>query len=321
MKIFFHILSYNILPIFVLIFLGYFIGKRKSTHIYTLSIINLNIYLPVFVFVNLYTTEMPIEMMKVFIYAIIFVVITGFTARWFARMRGYDDRMTNALKNATMFYNAGNMGIPLVMTVFSSSPFVKNGQTPYLNMALAVQIMIYIAQNITMNTIGFFNAGRGNMHWKDTIKKILAMPTIYAIPLAFLMKHVPYDLTQIPIWSAIMHIKEGFVALILMTLGIQCAQTQMDIKNKEVYMAAAIRMVGGPILTLLLIYMMKFDGVIAQTILISSAAPTAVNTALMALEFDNCADYASQVVMASTLLSGIMLTAVIYMSGILFPVV
>jgi len=54
-------------------------------------------------------------------------------------------------------------------------------------------------------------------------------------------------------------------------------------------------------------------------VLISSGVPTAVNTALIAVDYDNCPGFASQTVLLSTLLCTLTLPAVIYTARILFP--
>ncbi|MNP05096.1 hypothetical protein D3C76_970390 [compost metagenome] len=54
--------------------------------------------------------------------------------------------------------------------------------------------------------------------------------------------------------------------------------------------------------------------------MISSALPTAVNTALIAVERKNHPDFASQAVMVATLSSAVTLVLVVYISRIIFPV-
>ncbi len=49
--------------------------------------------------------------------------------------------------------------------------------------------------------------------------------------------------------------------------------------------------------------------------------PTAVNSALIAVENDNHPDFATQVVIMTTILSALTMTGVIYLSNILFPVI
>ena len=103
-------------------------------------------------------------------------------------------------------------------------------------------------------------------------------------------------------------------------MGVQLSKTKFDFRNINVNIAVFTRLIIGPMLALIFIYIIGFTGVIAQTILISYSVPTAVNTALIAVECDNNQSFASQEVMISTIFSAVTLTSVIYLAGILFPI-
>jgi predicted permease len=122
-----------------------------------------------------------------------------------AKFRKYDEGLKNAFMNSVMFYNSGNIGIPLITLIYSSSPFIVDGKTPYLSVALTTQVIVLIMQNISTNTIGFYNAGKGSMTWEKSIKSILHMPTIYMVSLAFCLKAMPFRLEKFPIWPAFMY--------------------------------------------------------------------------------------------------------------------
>lgn len=321
MNVFLFILTNNIIPIFALILLGYFMSKKFNLDIYTLTKLNFYIFVPAFTFVNLYTTKIPFEMIKVLIAAIL-ILTTNMVVAWLmSKIRGYDEGLKNAFANSILFYNSGNIGVPLITLVFSSIPFTINGETPHLNIALTAQIMVLLVQNITTNTLGFLNAGRANTHWKDSIIKVLKMPTIYVIPLAFVLKGISYDMTKIAIWPALNYSRNALVPIALITLGVQLSRTDFQFKNKDVYISAAIRLLGGPLIALFFINLLHIEGIIAQVVMISAAVPTAVNSALIAVEYDNYPDFASQAVMTSTLFSAVSLVFVIYMARILFPVI
>ncbi|WP_058485727.1 AEC family transporter [Defluviitalea phaphyphila] len=320
MDIFLFILMNNIFPIFILISLGFLLSKKFNLDIYTISKLNFYIFVPTFTFVNLYTTDIELKLLKVIIFAISLLIVNFILSKIITKFKKYDSKLGNAFTNSILFYNSGNIGIPIISLVFSNYPFIINGETPYLNTALAIQIMVLLTQNITTNSIGFFNAAKANMHWKDSIKKIRAMPTLYAIPTAFLLKLIPFDFSTTPIWPALSYIKGGLVPIALIALGVQLSKTKFDFKNKEVYLSVFIRLLGGPIIAFCLILLFGFEGIAAQTLMISSSVPTAVNTALIAVEYDNCSDFASQTVMISTLLSSITLVFVIYFARIAFPI-
>jgi malate permease and related proteins len=319
MMIMLNILLNNIFPIFVLIGLGFVLARTFSLDILTLTKINFYLLVPSFTFVYLYTTAIPLEMWKVLAAAIILMSVNYSASYLIAIWKGYKTGLKNAFVNSVVFYNSGNIGIPLITLMFSRAPFVINGETPYLNLALTTQIMILVIQNITVNSLGFFNAGRSKMQWRDSIAKIMKMPTIYAIPCAVLFKQLPCDLTQMPFWPALEYMKNALVAVALIILGVQISRTHFRSIRQEVILSVIIRLVGGPSVALAIVYLLSLKGIVAEAVLISSAVPTAVNTALIAVEYDNQPEFASQTVLISTLACTITLSAVIYLSRVLFP--
>lgn len=320
LTIFFHILGHNIIPIFTLIVLGFILSKKFDIDIRSLSKLNFYLLVPAFIFVNLYTTTISLDMLKVLYCSVLLMISNDMIGRMIAKIRHYDVGMTNAFKNSIMFNNSGNIGLSLIILVFSSAPFVVDGKTPYLNEAITAQIIILVFQNITTNTLGFYNAGRASLKAKDSIKKVLSMPAIYAIPLAIILKSIDFDFTATIIWPVLDYLRNAFVPMVLITLGVQLSKTKFDLRNIDVHISAFTRLIIGPILTTLFIYIVGFTGVVAQTLFIAYAVPTAVNTALIAVECDSCQDFASQAVMVSTLFSGVTLTLAIYIARVIFPV-
>ena len=320
MQVFLYILGNNVVPIFTVIFLGFALGRALKIDIFTLTKLNFYIYVPLFMFVNLYTTTIDLTLLKALIFGFLYLFVNMLVGHLAAKLRGYDLGMTNAFKNAVMFYNSGNIGVPLIALVFSSHPYIIDGQTPYLNLALTTQVMILVVQNITTNTIGFFNAGRAYLDWKESLRKIMLMPTVYVIPVALVLKALPLDLTQAPFWPGLEFVSQGLISIALLTLGVQLSRTAFNFKDRETYLAVAVRLIGGPIIAFFLIKVFGFTGITAQALMISSSVPTAVNSALIAVEFDNYPDFASQAVMISTLFSAVSLVIVIYSARLLFPV-
>lgn len=320
MSIFFHILSHNIVPIFLLISVGFALSKKFDLHIFSLSKLMFYVFVPSFIFVNLYTTELKLNMLKVLICAILLLITNGILARFIAKIRRYDVGLTNAFKNSIMFNNSGNIGVSLITLIFGSAPFVIDGKTPYLNEAITAQIMVLVLQNISVNTLGFFNAGRANSSVKDSLKTIFTMPAIYVIPLALILNVIKIDITGTPVWSTLEYLKNGMVPMALITLGVQLSKTKFDLTNTDVHLSVFMKLIIGPLLALIYIHLLGLTGVVAQVVFIAHAVPTAVNTALIAVECHSCPDFASQAVMLSTLFSAVTLTLAIYAAQFIFPV-
>jgi predicted permease len=320
MPIMLYIFTYNILPIFLLVGVGFVLARKFSIDINTLTKVNLYAMVPIFTFVYLYTAEISLEMFKVLLLGIILLVINYAISYVLSYIMKYDRPKKYAFINSVSFFNSGNIGIPLITLVFSSPPFIVDGKMPYLDLALTAQILMLVVQNISMNSLGFFNAGRAKLNWRESVSKILKVPTIYTVPLAFILKLIPYDMTSLPIWPALEYLRNALVATALLTLGVQISRTKFNSLRPGVLQALFLRLVGGPVIAFVLVYFMSLQGIIAQTVLISSAVPTAVNSALIAVEYDNHPDFASQVVLISTLLCTITLSGVIYAARILFPI-
>ncbi|MFW6035295.1 MAG: AEC family transporter [Halothermotrichaceae bacterium] len=310
MDIFTFVFLNNILPLFIIVFLGYFLATKFKLDVFTLSKIYIYILLPVLTSMKIYQTDINTEFFSAILFGIIMIILLAVVGWVISRLLNYNVSISNAFYNSIMFYNSGNFGLPLIMLVFSN--------TPQTSFAVSIQIIILTVQNLATYSIGFFNAGRGQMHYLDTIKKILKTPILYAILTAFILKYLNIDLTKYFFWSSIEHLQGGLIPVALLTLGVQLYHTKINFKNWDVYIASLTRLIGGPILAYILINIMGIEGVMAQVLFISSAVPSAVNTALIAIEFNNKPDFASQVVMTSTVLSSITLTGVIFLSEYLF---
>ena len=144
MEIFFYILSNNIIPIFTLIALGFLLNKAFNLDIFTLSKINFYIYVPIFVFVNLLTTEIDFQLMQALIFGIVMLILNMGITSIVARLRGYDLGLKSALKTRSCFIT---QEILSSVNYFGfSSGILINGETPYLALAVTCQVMILVVQ-------------------------------------------------------------------------------------------------------------------------------------------------------------------------------
>ncbi len=323
MQVFLYILSHNIAPILVIVAIGYLLGSHFKLDVKTLSRVNLYVFVPTFTFYQIYTTILPDSLLKVFLFAVSLMLINYLAAQIIGKLRKQDVSMRNAFSNAMMFYNSGNIGIPLITLVFSGIPFIVNGETPYLDAALSIQVIVLVVQNFTTNTVGFFNASRGqDMNWKQALGSVFRTPTIYSVPLAFIFKFLlKYDLREFFLWPAVEYMKNGLVPVSLFTLGVQLSKTRLtQLPSADVWIAVAGRLFGGPLIALGLTFLFRLDPLTSLVLMISSCVPTALNTALIAVDRNNQPLFASQTVLLTTVLCPITIAVVVYISQFLFVI-
>ena len=322
--VFWFIIEHTMLPIFFLVLLGYFLDKKFHLDVKTLSKLMFYLVIPSFLFTNIYTTQFPETSVNIIAAIAIFMVLCFVIANIVGRIRHYDEAMLESCRNAFMFNNTGNLGVALIILVFSHDPFVVNGQTPYLAEAMVVQIIIFMIQSVSLNTLGLYQAGRGKLAARDTLAVMFRMPLLYVLAASLLARNVGWDAENFFLWPIMDMASHALLPLAMVSIGAQLSQTNIHWLDKDVWIVSILKMTALPLLGLAMIYGANafrpgtFTAVSATVFLIYCAIPTAVNTALFAIEFDNNPDYATQIVMNTTALSAISLTFYIFLGHILF---
>ncbi|WHH60684.1 AEC family transporter [Petroclostridium sp. X23] len=290
-----------IVPVFLQIGIGYAIQKKFNLHIGTLTKSVFFVFLPAMLFTKIYHTEISKEIFfSIIVYSLTLFSILFFISWSITRFKKYEGRFSKAFINSVCFYNGGNFVLPIVQLLYND-PF-----------ATAIQVIVIMAQNITSNTIGVFNASSGNQSKLAALTSILKMPMGYAIIAALLLKTMHIQIWD-PVWSTLTILGEGMVPLATFTLGAQLANTSISFKAPRVYLSNMIRLIASPIFAYMITLILGIHGVVAQVMIISAAAPTAVATALMAIEFNNEPEFASHAVFSATVFSSVTVTLVIYL--------
>ena len=150
-----HIFMNSMVPILVLIGVGFILDRRFKLDLYTLSKLNFYILLPTFIFRAMYEAKLNSGTLEIVFCALCVLILNSILSNVVGKMQGYDVAKIATLKNCVMFNNVGNMGVALAIFVFTNIPYVINGATPYANLGLVSVVSIMIIQTISSNTYGF----------------------------------------------------------------------------------------------------------------------------------------------------------------------
>jgi predicted permease len=296
-----------ILPVFLVIGSGYLIQKRLSFDLSGFTKILFYILIPCLIFSRLYKTDLPLwSLGKAFLFAVTGIVISGGIALGVSLARSYPQSMRSAFALSVMFCNSGNYGLPVIELVFDHNP-----------VATSLQILVLTAQNILTFTLGVFLVARGRSSFRESLGQTLRFPSLYAIILALVFRVFRIPLWQ-PLWIPIEMMASALVPAALLTLGMQLARAELTRGLDNVALSSFCRLILGPAVALPLLLFFGYRGLPAQALLISSGMPTAVNTALLAIEMDNEPRFASQAVLFSTLLSTLTVSYTIFGAERLF---
>lgn len=301
------ILKNVLLPIFIMISLGYVLQKRVKLDLSTLAKLNINVFVPGFIFTKFYKANLAMNiLLYIVIFFILYIAILYIIAYFTSKFQKLDKAKATTLNNSVLFFNSGNYGAPVNDLVFKSDP-----------LAMSVQVIVLTLQNIFTFTYGVFAIQSVQIGKLKALLNYFKMPIIYALLLAIILN---YNNIRIPdfLWTTVSYLSDAMIAIALLLLGAQIANIKLSFKWTNSYFYIFIRLIVGPIIAFAIIKIMGLDGVIAQTIFIASAMPTSVNSSVIAQEYNNYPELAAEIVFLSTLFSAVTVVIVIYLSHIVF---
>ncbi|MDO7785749.1 AEC family transporter [Desulforamulus aquiferis] len=276
------------------------VQKKYHLDVKILTRLLFTIYMPVFVFVQMYQIDISVEILKeTLIFLVLLHILLYLLTKLYIKVKGIEKEKAAAIINSVLYYNCGNYGIPLIMLVF-----------PGNSLAFSIQIIVIVFQTILPFTHGIITINAGKKPLKEICLDLAKLPFLYAIPLGYLFQYLNIKIPN-PILIPLNYVYDGFIAIALLTLGFQLANISWRFSFNKVLITNILRLIISPIIALFIVTLFGITGVTAQVLIISSAVPTALNVVLLAIEYDNEPEFASQVVLSTTILSVITMTLVI----------
>lgn len=281
-----------VLPVFLLLGVGFIVGKTMAINSKSVSDLSIYVFSPALFFYSVSTSEMDMDdlgRIVVFSFAL-FLLFAGFV--WLAgKLFKWDQTYQNTLMLASGFPNAGNYGLPIILFAFGEA-------------GVAIGIIYLVMQSLLMNSAGVFYASNHRQTpKKDIFLTVLRMPGFIAILLALLLK-----ITGIPVPAAIESatglLGQASIPTMLTLLGITLASIQL--KNVITFIGTAVlfKLVAFPVLAFVLLQLLyPADTLEAKVLLVAAATPTAATTTLLAIKFNMNPDLVSSAMFVSTLAS------------------
>lgn len=314
-----HIFYYIVLPMLLLVGIGFLLQRRLGLDMPTMVRLNFYFVLPVIIYRSVVNAELTAaDAATVMGFHVCMIVVLMGITYLAAVARGVPRDQRYALLMTVIFYNSGNYGLPLQGFAFRG---INRGEA-----AVSLQSFVMITQNLSTFTLGILLASIGgtqDRHWKDNVRKVISFPPIYALLAALVTIESRRRLgvadaervqeVLLPFWDALNYVADAFFAIALVTLGAQLALVRRgEHERYPVKLAVLLRLLIAPAIGLGLIYLFSLEGFLAQVLLISTATPTAVNCLLLCVEFDNHPNMVARSVFYSTVLSPITVTLVIF---------
>jgi malate permease and related proteins len=299
----FEVLTYNILPIFVVAGLGFWLRRYFLVDKQTVSSIVFYALSPCLVFSSLINSALPVaELGQLAGFTVIFVLALGGLTLVAGRLLRLDRRDTVTLMLVVMFVNSANYGITF-------------NQLRYGDEGVTRAIVYYFTSTVLIFTLGIFIASMGQMDARTALRNLLRLPPLYAVAFALLIYGFQVALPS-PLLRAVDIAGAGAIPVMLLLLGMQMADMPGWGGMGFIVPAVALRMVVGPLVGFGLALLIGLDHLGLAVSVAQAGMPTAVMVIILDTQYDLRPAEVTGTVVITTLASVISLPLVIYFFGL-----
>lgn len=292
----------NLLPIFLIVAVGVLLGRYNSIDTRMLSKLILYVFCPCLIFTTLAQSQVSNDQfLKITAYGLIFCLLIGLITYLAAKVLRFERGMTSNVMLATMFTNAGNYGLPVVLFAFGQEALSFAGIFFVLNLSLAY-------------TVGTVIASMSSVSLSKAIVNLLKLPLIYAFLLALVFLNTGWSI-PLPLERAAKLLGDASIPCMLLLVGLQLHAVRLDGKTLPLALTSALRLAAAPGLALLLLPLFGLNGTASQALALQAGMPTAVITTVLAEQYQSEPGFATAAVMVTTLLSPLTLTPLLWLLG------
>ena len=285
------LLSTVVLPIAVVGLLGFVLQKWRKVDTRTLADVSLYILAPCLVIDALTHSSLrghTVGMVAAF--TVLQTAATWIVAKVTAKLFRFHPEIEGAVTLTTIFGNAVNYGLPVLMLAYGTSGFVIG--TSYV-----------IGQIVLLNSLGLYIASRSRVKPREAIVQVLKLPLIYAVLIGGVVTAVGWAVPK-GIADALHLVGNAYSAIVLLILGIHFTTIQWrDMWRKEVWIPIVLRLVIVPVLSLACILILGIHGLLAEVLFVQSSMPAAVNSVILAEKFGSDRQVVTLTVAITTLVS------------------
>ena len=285
-------------PVFILVVIGYFVGPRLKIEARSLSRTAYFVFIPAFVFNIISEAKidfgLALQMLSFILVAQIAVALLGFLVGKALRQ---SREITAAFVLIATFGNVGNFGLPLI--VFRLGETARTYATVYFVATVFISFVICVGVASWARSGGV-----------TAVFSVFKTPALIALipALVFNINDV-----EVPIFLSRLSglLGQAMIPVMLITLGVQMGDISKIKINFNVFAASTVRLIGGPVLALLIVPYFGLEGLERSTGILQAAMPAAVLASIIALEYKLLPEFVTTTVLFSTLYSVLTLTVIL----------
>ncbi len=302
----------NMIPLYILIALGYAAGKWLHIDKNSLARLVLFIFMPIMVFG--FVANLDLKPEYAFLPLLIFMVqaIIAFIALFLGR-RIFKDNRANLLAMCCSMGNTGFFGLPLAAMLLEDK-------------WVALYIFTMLGIVVFEATVGYYLAARGNFTIRDSIAKLIKFPSLYAVLLALVINLTNLELpdTFYIYWG---YFKGCYIVGGMMIIGVALAHMDRFVFGKRFVTLTFIgKFVAWPLLIAGFIWLDRaflnwFDeaGKVYDILIVMAIVPTAGGVVAFATQMNLRPEKAAATVLLGTLFALLYIPLILLYAGISPP--
>lgn len=281
----------KLLPLYGLIFLGFIAGRALKAQKETVAGLLLYILSPFVVFHGVVTTVLDAGAISLPL--LFFVLCCGLSVMWYAiGSCVWKDSTRGIFAYTGATGNTGYFGIPVALAIFGEG-------------VLGTMVLSIMGFVLFENSLGFFFTARGNYTPKESLRRLLRLPTIYAfaVGLAVNTMHIPLGEGYL---ALALNMRGAFSVLGMMIIGMGIADMR-SLKLDYAFFGLCFlaKFVVWPVLMALVIvidmtFLHFYAPIVHKVMILLSVTPLAANTVVLATALKAQPEKAALAVLLST---------------------
>ena len=292
------ILIDDIVPIFVVIGLGYAFARRTHADIRTVSRLTFYVLSPSLVFSSLVESNVEGgEVAQIAVFVVCVTLLMGVLAWLTARLLKFNSHQTAGFLLAVMFVNAGNYGLGVNQLAFGAN-------------AESRAVIYFVTSSVMVYTVGVLIATGHNGGMRGMLKQLFGLPHIYALLAVLIIRLTGFQVPK-PILQGINFPAQAAIPMMLLVLGAQLANTSIGQYWKPALAGSGLSLLAAPLLAFTMAGVIGLSGAARQAAILQASMPAAVINTIVANEFEAEPKLVTGTVVLSTLLSPLTLTFII----------
>ncbi len=295
MSVFFSFVT-QLLPIYLLVPLGYFLGQRLQVKKESIAPIVVYVLTTAVIFQAAYSTELSWQRFSLpLLFFGVICISSLFSYFLISPAYKQDSSEKRLLIFSSTATNIGYFGIPVTLTIL--------GESAALLVALSV-----MGVALFQNTIGFYLISRGKYSAKESLLRTLRLPPIYGFLVGLGLNYFQVELSS-QMLNLLDNFRGAYSVFGMMMIGIAFADVpKFVVQARMLTLSILSKFLVWPLTTLMLIWIDVnwlgwYDNLTHQVFLLLSAVPIGANVVAYASLLKVEPEKASILVLTSTIIA------------------